>query len=225
MVKVATGGEITEDPTFCEKYPTASGCQVESLPMLLEIPRLWDYTGGYAMLGLGDIVIPGLLLSFAHRYDVSVGLRLSRGYFVYMVAGYAVGLLLANMAVYVMAMGQPALLYLVPCTLGLFVFLSYSDGTLRSMWDGPPSLSAEHAGYDGLLSDGSSPRGKIEGGGQGGGRGSGRGGESPSSSMSGALLEVSPGAAATAAEGEGIIDIPPPGMRCLSDGHLEPVIT
>ena len=28
MVKVATGGEITEDPTFCEKYPTASGCQV-----------------------------------------------------------------------------------------------------------------------------------------------------------------------------------------------------
>lgn len=40
--------------------------------MLLELPRLWDYTGGYAMLGLGDIVIPGLLLSFAHRFDVSV---------------------------------------------------------------------------------------------------------------------------------------------------------
>lgn len=40
--------------------------------MLLELPRLWDYTGGYAMLGLGDIVIPGLLLSFAHRYDISV---------------------------------------------------------------------------------------------------------------------------------------------------------
>lgn len=40
--------------------------------MLLEIPRLFDYTGGYAMLGLGDIVIPGLLLSFAHRFDVSV---------------------------------------------------------------------------------------------------------------------------------------------------------
>ncbi|CAN0400545.1 unnamed protein product, partial [Ectocarpus sp. 12 AP-2014] len=77
MVKVATGGEITQDPTFCEKYPTSDGCQVgaccvESLPMLLELPRLWDYTGGYAMLGLGDIVIPGLLLSFAHRYDLSV---------------------------------------------------------------------------------------------------------------------------------------------------------
>lgn len=42
--------------------------------MLLELPRLWDYKGGYAMLGLGDIVIPGLLLSFAHRYDVFVSI-------------------------------------------------------------------------------------------------------------------------------------------------------
>ncbi|CAN0017698.1 unnamed protein product [Scytosiphon promiscuus] len=182
MVKVATGGEITQDPTYCEKYPTSSGCQVESLPMLLQLPRMWDYTGGYAMLGLGDIVIPGLLLSFAHRYDLSVGLRLSRGYFVFMVAGYAVGLLMANMAVYVMAMGQPALLYLVPCTLGLFIFLSYNDGTLQTMWNGPPSLSAEHAGYDGLLSDGSiagdgddalkadGGMARIRGGGGGGGQ-------------------------------------------------------
>ncbi|CAM9516340.1 unnamed protein product [Ascophyllum nodosum] len=158
MVKVATGGEITKDPTFCEKYPTESGCQARldtkmNLPMLLELPRLWDYTGGYAMLGLGDIVIPGLLLSFAHRYDVSAGLRFAKGYFVFMVAGYAVGLLMANMAVYVMGMGQPALLYLVPCTLGLFAFLAHSDGTLRNMWEGPASMNVEHLGYDGLLSE------------------------------------------------------------------------
>lgn len=30
MVKVATGGDITEDPQFCEKYPDATGCQVRS---------------------------------------------------------------------------------------------------------------------------------------------------------------------------------------------------
>lgn len=52
---------------------------------------------------------------------------------------------------------QPALLYLVPCTLGPFVFISYHDGTLRSMWDGPPSLTAEYTGYDGLLSNAGSP--------------------------------------------------------------------
>jgi Signal peptide peptidase len=37
-------------------------------------------------------------------------------------------------------MGQPALLYLVPCTLGLLSFVSYADGTLRELWRGPPSL-------------------------------------------------------------------------------------
>jgi signal peptide peptidase-like protein 2B len=35
-------------------------------------------------------------------------------YFAPMVVAYAVGLLMANVAVHVMNMGQPALLYLVP---------------------------------------------------------------------------------------------------------------
>ena len=48
---------------------------------------------------------------------------------------------------------QPALLYLVPCTLGLFAFLAHSDGTLRNMWEGPASMNVEHLGYDGLLSE------------------------------------------------------------------------
>lgn len=47
------------------------------------------------------------------------------------------------------------------------------------MWNGPPSLSAEHAGYDGLLSDGSLADGddslKLDGG-MGRGRAAGGGG-------------------------------------------------
>lgn len=38
--------------------------------------------------------------------NIQVGLSFKRGYFVFMAAGYAVGLLMANMAVYVMSMGQ-----------------------------------------------------------------------------------------------------------------------
>ena len=30
MVMVGTGGETTQDPAFCEKYPTASGYQARS---------------------------------------------------------------------------------------------------------------------------------------------------------------------------------------------------
>lgn len=89
-------------------------------------------------------------------------------------------------------------MYLVPCTLGVFIFLSYNDGTLRNMWDGPPSLNPDYVGYDGL--DGNSPVGlKPEGGGERGlssrvggiGSSSGvDGGESLSPSVSGELVIV-----------------------------------
>ena len=55
--------------------------------------------------------------------------------------GYATGLMMANTAVYLMQMGQPALLYLVPCTLGVFLALTHREGTLAMMWRGPPSLT------------------------------------------------------------------------------------
>jgi hypothetical protein len=142
MVKVATGGQPTADPTYCEKYPSDKDCQTrDQLPMLLVLPRIGDYQGGFTMLGLGDIILPGLLVSFAARYDLSVGTPLTRGYFRLMVWGYAIGLMMANMAVYLMEMGQPALLYLVPCTLGVFAAVSYREGTLKDMWNGPPSLN------------------------------------------------------------------------------------
>lgn len=47
MVKVATGGEITQDPSFCEKYPTTSGCQVRFYRMLI---LFWGGTKGPSCL-------------------------------------------------------------------------------------------------------------------------------------------------------------------------------
>lgn len=101
--------------------------------MLLLFPRLQDYQGGNVMLGLGDIVLPGLLVAYVARFDAltipssmnNPSAFISRSApipwnFVIMVCGYAVGLMMANMAVYIMQMGQPALLYLVPCTLGSY---------------------------------------------------------------------------------------------------------
>merc|ERR1719178_519651 len=92
------------------------------------------------MLGLGDIVLPGLLVSFAIRYDVSTRKRYPT-YFILMVIGYSIGLMMANVAVYVMDMGQPALLYLVPCTLGVFCAVSHREGKFQMMWAAPPSLN------------------------------------------------------------------------------------
>ncbi|KAK6914396.1 Peptidase A22B, signal peptide peptidase, partial [Dillenia turbinata] len=36
-----------------------------SVPMLLKVPRVFDPWGGYNMIGFGDIIFPGLLVSFA----------------------------------------------------------------------------------------------------------------------------------------------------------------
>lgn len=62
------------------------------------------------------------------------------GYFVPSVIAYAIGLLMANMAVYLMNMGQPALLYLVPCCLGTMSFMAWRRNEFYSLWEGPKAI-------------------------------------------------------------------------------------
>jgi len=185
MVKVATGTEPTEDADMCAKYPNESACQTTALPMLLLLPRLGDFDGGYTMLGLGDIVLPGLLLSFACRFDYACVLPGSssgggsgggRGgsshrwpaYWLLVCMGYAIGLAMANAAVFLMNMGQPALLYLVPCTLGPLTLKAHRDGTLHDLWKGPREMaeddfdiSAAHATNGGSNGYGGSTDGRA----------------------------------------------------------------
>ena len=41
----------------------------DGIPMLLKIPRMFDPWGGYSIIGFGDIILPGLLVAFALRYQ------------------------------------------------------------------------------------------------------------------------------------------------------------
>mmetsp|Transcript_16173 Transcript_16173/g.24240 ORF Transcript_16173/g.24240 Transcript_16173/m.24240 type:complete len:687 (-) Transcript_16173:71-2131(-) len=148
MVDVATsGGPPKADPAWCEKYPDDPDCQGgDPLPMLFTIPRIGDYSGGSSMLGLGDIVLPGLLLSFAARFDDAKRFMGSayptKSYLRPLVVAYAVGLAMANIAVYAMQMGQPALLYLVPCCLGTMTYLGWKRGELDELWNTPQVIIA-----------------------------------------------------------------------------------
>ncbi|CAN6447982.1 unnamed protein product [Victoria cruziana] len=113
----------------------------ESLPMLLRIPRFFDPWGGYDMIGFGDILFPGLLVSFAFRYDRINKKGILNGYFIWLTIGYGVGLFLTYLALYLMdGHGQPALLYLVPCTLGLVVLLGWLHNELGDLWNYDTSL-------------------------------------------------------------------------------------
>ena len=53
----------------------------EQLPMVLRVPHLSSdpsrvcYVHTYSLLGFGDILVPGLLLSYAHSYDLMAGIK------------------------------------------------------------------------------------------------------------------------------------------------------
>jgi len=151
MIDVATSGGPPNDAQYCQKYPEdRSECNGGMpLPMLLILPRISDYRGGLNLLGLGDIVLPGLLISLGARLDAAKLLlqpsssppnNIFLGYFLPLMFSYAIGLFLANLALYVTGEGQPALLYLVPFILGTTVFIGHRTNELKLLWNGHPQL-------------------------------------------------------------------------------------
>mmetsp|Transcript_135520 Transcript_135520/g.433511 ORF Transcript_135520/g.433511 Transcript_135520/m.433511 type:complete len:541 (-) Transcript_135520:113-1735(-) len=122
MVRVATGGGTGE-----------------AVPMLLRVPAFGDPFGNDRLLGFGDIALPGLLVSYLRRHDLISRRTLSQGYFLPALVGYFVGLNFTIAALCIMRMGQPALLYLVPCTLGTTLVLASRRGEAQLLWDGLPA--------------------------------------------------------------------------------------
>jgi len=121
MVTVATGGDTGEH-----------------VPMLLRLPAIGDPIGSDRMLGFGDIALPGLLVSYLLRHDLQSSRVWCRGYFVPSLIGYFVGLCCTIVALTIMQMGQPALLYLVPGTLGTTVVVACCRGEFGALWEGRP---------------------------------------------------------------------------------------
>ncbi|KAI7733644.1 hypothetical protein M8C21_028587 [Ambrosia artemisiifolia] len=130
MIMVARGDKSGED----------------GIPMLLKIPRMFDPWGGYSIIGFGDIILPGLLVAFSLRYDWLSNKSLREGYFLWTMIAYGLGLLITYVALNLMdGHGQPALLYIVPFTLGTFITLGTKRGDLRHLWTkGEPDKICPH---------------------------------------------------------------------------------
>ncbi|GLT78226.1 hypothetical protein SLA2020_497660 [Shorea laevis] len=130
MISVARGDKTGED----------------GIPMLLKIPRMFDPWGGYSIIGFGDILLPGLLIAFSLRYDWLAKKTLRAGYFLWAMFAYGLGLLITYVALNLMdGHGQPALLYIVPFTLGTFLTLGRKRGELKILWTrGEPIRPCRH---------------------------------------------------------------------------------
>lgn len=68
------------------------------------------------MLGLGDVVIPGLFIALALRYDHARAEKtqtsFSKPYFFVTLTAYVVGLMTTMTVMHLLGRAQPALLYL-----------------------------------------------------------------------------------------------------------------
>ncbi|XP_041954461.1 minor histocompatibility antigen H13 isoform X2 [Alosa alosa] len=87
----------------------------------------------FAMLGLGDIVIPGIFIALLLRFDVSLK-KNSRTYFYTSFLAYIFGLGLTIFVMHTYKHAQPALLYLVPACVGFPVVVALLKGELTDMF-------------------------------------------------------------------------------------------
>uniref|UniRef100_A0A8C3X9F2 Signal peptide peptidase-like 2C n=1 Tax=Catagonus wagneri TaxID=51154 RepID=A0A8C3X9F2_9CETA len=111
----------------------------ERLPMVLKVPwlsfsalTLCDQP--FSILGFGDIVVPGFLVAYCHRFDMQT--HSGQVYFMACTTAYAVGLLVTFVAMALMQMGQPALLYLVSSTLLTSLAVAACRQELTLFWTG-----------------------------------------------------------------------------------------
>ncbi|XP_011147251.1 minor histocompatibility antigen H13 isoform X2 [Harpegnathos saltator] len=102
--------------------------------------------GNFAMLGLGDIVLPGIFIALLLRFDNSLS-RKTNVYFYSTFFAYFMGLLITIMIMHLFNHAQPALLYLVPACLGTPLLLALVKGDLKALfsYEDHPSQPANAA--------------------------------------------------------------------------------
>ncbi|XP_004687851.2 PREDICTED: signal peptide peptidase-like 2A isoform X2 [Condylura cristata] len=123
----------------------------EKLPVVIRVPKLTYFSVMHvcympvSLLGFGDIIIPGLLIAYCRRFDVQTGS--SSIYYVSSIIAYAVGTILTFVVLVLMKKGQPALLYLVPCTLITASVIAWRRKEMKKFWQGSGYQMMNHLDY------------------------------------------------------------------------------
>jgi len=87
-----------------------------------------------SLIGLGDIIIPGIYISYVSRFGKQVSL--TDWYFLTMMIAYATALLICGVALWVYGVGQPALLYIVPFLFIATFATAWARGEIVDIWAG-----------------------------------------------------------------------------------------
>eukprot|EP00457_Paulinella_chromatophora_P003223 gb/GEZN01003229.1/.p1 GENE.gb/GEZN01003229.1/~~gb/GEZN01003229.1/.p1 ORF type:complete len:639 (+),score=81.23 gb/GEZN01003229.1/:58-1974(+) len=114
--------------------PVLSTQMIEMGLAMLRIPSYGQHDL-LLLVAFGDVAFTGLLSSFLLRFDLARNLPLGQGYFLVSLIGYSVGLVLIYTALLWSGKGQPTLLFLIPCTLGVVMYRAKRRGHLTLMWE------------------------------------------------------------------------------------------
>jgi len=109
----------------------------------------------FAMLGLGDIVIPGIFIALLLRFDQSLK-RKTNTYFYATCLAYFLGLMTTILVMHLFKHAQPALLYLVPACLGTPILVAVCKGDLKALFkyeDTPEEKTKEKKNEEKTKSD------------------------------------------------------------------------
>lgn len=119
------------------------------VPLAIRFPRSLSKNGmiNYNLLGLGDIVLPGIIIALCLRFDLYNFHRTNprtefhhlqwypKAYFRNTLFAHLLGLILSMIAVNVYHRGQPALLYIAPLMAISIVSTAYFRDELSIMWN------------------------------------------------------------------------------------------
>ena len=167
MVQVATGESNAEScMDIGVILPLARTTNVfKSLPFLLEMPRPCDdwSCARSSVVGLGDILIPGLMLVFcakikasSNRIKISKSSRYVFGniYFFTGLLAYIIGLIWTFCSYVIMqGHGQPALMFILPSMYFFVSAVAFARGEFQYLWKGGAGDDAT-ASYRSQLDDG-----------------------------------------------------------------------
>jgi minor histocompatibility antigen H13 len=108
-------------------------------PVKLLFPKdIFAETFQFSMLGLGDIVIPGIFIALMLRFDESLKRRegedYPKPYFYSCSLAYLLGLITTILVMHCFQAAQPALLYLVPFCLGSSLLTGLSRGQIKELF-------------------------------------------------------------------------------------------
>ncbi|KAH9946985.1 signal peptide peptidase-domain-containing protein [Amylocystis lapponica] len=124
------------------------------VPIKLLWPKSLAFSSerGFTMLGLGDIVVPGMFIALALRYDYYRSSELttrsfSKPYFYAAMFAYIAGLATTMSVMHFFKAAQPALLYLSPACILSFILTALVRGEIKDAWnwsDEPEKRTADN---------------------------------------------------------------------------------